>query len=61
MLPLPSGMRSHLLAILAIRYPANFPQTRLGNAPNAAIAWQVQSMLDDYADAGARFALAGAA
>jgi hypothetical protein len=48
--PLPTGMRDRLLAILELGYPANAPQARLGNAPDAAIAWQVQSMLDEYAD-----------
>ena len=48
--PLPPGMRARLLEILAIGYACNCSQTRLGNAPDAAIAWQVQSMLDDFAD-----------
>jgi hypothetical protein len=52
--PLPAGMRAHLLAILDLGYPAGFPQTRLSNAPDGAIAWQVQSMLDDYSDYAAR-------
>ena len=52
--PLPPGMRARLLEILAIGYACNCSQTRLGNAPDSAIAWQVQSMLDDYSDYGAR-------
>jgi hypothetical protein len=55
-LPLPKGMRPLLLDILAIGYPGDYAQARLSNAPDAAIAWQVQSMLDDYADFSARFA-----
>jgi hypothetical protein len=47
--PLPAGVRVHLLAILALGYPAGARQTQLGNAPDAVIAWQAQSMLDDYA------------
>lgn len=47
---LPAGARDHLLAFLAAVYPANTPQTRLSNAPDAAIAWQCQSALDDFAD-----------
>ncbi len=50
---MPAGMRAHLLAILALGYQPGAAQTRLGNAPDAAIAWQVQSMLDDYADPAA--------
>jgi hypothetical protein len=53
-LPLPAGMRDLLLQILALGYPAGYAQTRLSNAPDAAIAWQVQSCLDDYADHAAR-------
>ncbi len=49
-LPLPAGARELLLQLLDIGYRAGMPQTRLRNAPDAAIAWQVQSMLDDYAD-----------
>lgn len=48
--PLPAGMRSALLHVLAIAYPKNAAQRRLGNAPDAAIAWTVQSALDDFAD-----------
>jgi hypothetical protein len=48
--PLPTGMRAHLLAILDLGYPSDAQQTRLGTAPDAAIAWMAQSMLDDYAD-----------
>jgi hypothetical protein len=57
--PLPPGVRPLLLDILARCYPANAAQTRLGNAPDAAIAWQVQSCLDDYSDADARLDLIG--
>lgn len=46
---LPNGMREVLLQVLAIGYPPNTPQTRLSNAPDSIIAWQVQSMLDDFA------------
>lgn len=49
-LPLPTGTRDLLLAFLAAVYPANSAQTRLGNAPDGAIAWQVQSALDDFSD-----------
>jgi hypothetical protein len=49
-LPLPIGMRALLLAILTAGYPSGAAQTRLSNAPDGAIAWQCQSMLDDYAD-----------
>jgi hypothetical protein len=48
--PLPAGMRDLLLAILALAYPAGYAQTRLHNQHDAAIAWQVQSCLDEYAD-----------
>ena len=48
--PLPAGMRKLLLDVLALAYPAGAPQTRLSNAPDGAIAWQCQSMLDDFAD-----------
>jgi hypothetical protein len=60
-LPLPAGMRAHLLAALALGYPAAAAQARLSNAPDAAIAWQVQSMLGDYADYAARCDFAVAA
>jgi hypothetical protein len=48
-LPLPHGMRALLLDVLALAYPAGAAQARLHNAPDAAVAWQVQSMLDDHA------------
>jgi hypothetical protein len=60
-LPLPFGMRAPLLQLLSLGYPAGAAQTRLDNAPDAAIAWQVQSMLDDYADYATRAAFAVAA
>ena len=49
-LPLPTGMRAKLLECLTLAYPAGAPQTRLSNAPDAAVAWMAQSMLDDFAD-----------
>lgn len=49
-LPLPAGTRRLLLDFLAAVYPPNAAQTRLGNQPDAAIAWQVMSALDDFAD-----------
>jgi hypothetical protein len=49
--PLPQGMRRHLLAILKLGYHNGAAQRRLGNASDAALAWQCQSMLDDYSDA----------
>lgn len=49
-LPLPTGTRRLLLDFLAAVYPAHSAQTRLGNQPDAAIAWQAQSALDDFAD-----------
>jgi hypothetical protein len=54
--PLPDGMRAKLLEILALAYPPGAAQARLAAAPDAAIAWQTQSMLDDFADAAARLA-----
>jgi hypothetical protein len=59
--PLPAGMRPLLLALLSLGYDAGDAQARLGNAPDSAIAWQVQSMLDDYADYAARAAFSVAA
>jgi hypothetical protein len=53
-LPLPEGMRAKLLDILAIGYPGDYAQNRLSNAPDAAIAWQAQSMLEDYSSYEAR-------
>lgn len=50
LLPLPAGMRGLLLDVLAVGYPVGAAQTRMGNASDSAIAWQVQSMLDDHAD-----------
>jgi hypothetical protein len=52
-LPLPIGMRTLLLAVLTAGYPSGAAQTRLSNASDGAIAWQCQSMLDDYSDHGA--------
>jgi len=49
-LPLPTGMRPLLLDLLSKGYPSGALQTLLGNAPDAVVAWQVQSLLDDYAD-----------
>lgn len=49
-LPLPTGARRLLLDFLAAVYPANSAQARLSNQPDGAIAWQVQSALDDHAD-----------
>ena len=60
-LTLPTGMRALLLAILSAGYPEGAAQTQLANAPDEAIAWQVQSMLDDYADADALQAFRAAA
>lgn len=50
--PLPTGARELLLRFLDLAYQ-DWPgcaQTNLHNAPDAAIAWQVQSALDDFAD-----------
>lgn len=44
------GMRPLLLELLRIAYPAAAPQARLSNAPDGAVAWMTQSMLDDHAD-----------
>lgn len=49
-LPLPAPMRRLLLDLLSLGYPAGAAQANLGTAPDGAVAWQVQSMLDDYAD-----------
>ncbi len=54
--PLPTGARALLLGFLALVYSPGDAQARLGNAPDAAIAWQVQSALDDFADYAARAA-----
>jgi hypothetical protein len=56
--PLPHGMRDLLLNLLTLAYPKGAPQTRLSDAPDGTIAWQVQSMLDDFADADCRRAAA---
>jgi hypothetical protein len=55
-IPLPVGMRALLLDALDLGYPHGAAQRGLGNASDAAIAWQCQSMLDDYADATSLFA-----
>ena len=59
--PLPAKMRSLLLQVLDLGYRPGSPQTLLSNAPDGAIAWQVQSMLDEYADYAERraFGVAG--
>jgi hypothetical protein len=49
-LPLPAGTRRMLLDFLAACYEPTDAQARLANAPDAAIAWQAQSALDDFAD-----------
>ncbi len=49
-LPLPAAMRRLLLELLSHGYPADAAQANLRDAADGAIAWQVQSMLDDYAD-----------
>lgn len=43
------GMRPLLLELLRLAYPAGAAQTRLSNATDGAVAWQVQSCLDDFA------------
>jgi hypothetical protein len=48
--PLPSGARPLLLALLDLAYPGGSPQRQLQDAPDGAIAWQVQSLLDDFSD-----------
>ena len=53
-LPLPKGGRELLLSFLSLAYPPQFAQARLHGAPDAAIAWQVQSCLDEFADYRAR-------
>ncbi len=50
MLPLSPAMRRLLLELLRLGYAPDDAQANLGDAPDAAVAWQVQSMLDDYAD-----------
>lgn len=50
MLPLSPAMRRLLLELLSLGYAPDDAQANLAGAPDAAIAWQVQSMLDDYAD-----------
>lgn len=50
MLPLSPAMRRLLLELLSLGYEPEDKQANLHDAPDAAIAWQVQSMLDDYAD-----------
>jgi hypothetical protein len=50
-IPLPHGMRALLLDVLDLAYPNGAAQRRLGNAPDSAIAFQVQSALDDFSDA----------
>jgi hypothetical protein len=59
--PLPPKMRSLLLQVLDLGYLAGAPQTLLSNAPDGAVAWQVQSMLDGYAEYAEReaFGVAG--
>jgi hypothetical protein len=56
--PLPAGMRDLLLGVLAIAYPDGAAQRRLSNAEDSAVAWQVQSALDDYSDATSALAFA---
>lgn len=56
MLPLSPAMRRLLLDLLSLGYEPDDAQANLRHAPDAAIAWQVQSMLDDYADYAARLA-----
>lgn len=58
---LPAAMRRLLLDALTLGYPLGAAQSRLDNAPDAAVAWQTQSMLDDYADFDARMSFADAA
>jgi len=50
MLPLSPAMRRLLLDLLRLGYAPDDAQANLAHAPDAAVAWQVQSMLDDYAD-----------
>lgn len=50
MLPLSPAMRRLLLELLSLGYAPDDAQANLGRVPDAAIAWQCQSMLDDYAD-----------
>ena len=45
---MPTGLRAALLVALALAYPADAAQAHMDNAPDRAIAWQVQSMLDDF-------------
>lgn len=47
---MPPGLRTLLLNVLALGYPAEAAQAHLGNTSDGRIAWQVQGMLDDYAD-----------
>lgn len=49
---LPNGARELLLRFLDLAYQEwpHCAQTNLHNAPDGAIAWQVQSALDDFAD-----------
>lgn len=49
---MPTGLRNVLLAALALAYPADAAQAHMDNSPDAAIAWQVQSMLDDHVGRG---------
>ena len=51
--PMPPRLRWLLLEALDAAYPEGAPQRQLRDAPDAAVAWQVQSCLDDYADFGA--------
>ncbi len=55
------GMRPLLLELLRLAYPAHAAQARMSNAPDGAVAWQVQSMLDDFASSDERAAFAVAA
>jgi hypothetical protein len=50
MLPLSPAMRRLLLELLSLGYAPGDAQANLAAAPDAAVAWQVQSMLDDFAD-----------
>jgi len=50
---LPAAMRALLLDLLALGYPQGYPQSRLHDAPDAAVSWQAMTMLEDYADIGA--------
>lgn len=43
-------LRAALLRVLDLGYPEGSAQRTLDGEPDGAIAWQVQSLLDDYAD-----------